>query len=69
MLILGTGWKTRWVQIRPEGLLYYKTQKDKEPIGALPFTECVRVENPGEKSVEVTYNGVKYVLFSFIFNL
>ena len=60
LVAIGKGWKNRWAQIRPEGLLYFKSQKDKEPIGALPFLECERVENPAEKSFEVTYNGVKY---------
>jgi hypothetical protein len=69
----GKGWKQRWVEIRPEGLVYYKTQKDKDPIGTLPFSECDRVEVPAEKTFEVNYNGIKYshpllpALFSFLF--
>lgn len=44
--------------------MYYKAQKDKDPIGTLPFSECDRAEMLAEKMFEVNYNGTKYALSS-----
>ncbi|EGC33320.1 hypothetical protein DICPUDRAFT_98586 [Dictyostelium purpureum] len=36
----GKGWKVRWMKLLDHSLLYYKSSKDREPLGIINLNEC-----------------------------
>ncbi|EFA78613.1 pleckstrin domain-containing protein [Heterostelium album PN500] len=36
----GKGWKVRWMKLLDNSLVYYRAQKEKEPLGIINLSEC-----------------------------
>ncbi|EAL71593.1 hypothetical protein DDB_G0271806 [Dictyostelium discoideum AX4] len=46
----GKGWKVRWMKLLEHSLVYYKSSKDKEPLGIVNLNECQDCEVNKESS-------------------
>ncbi|KAK5574705.1 hypothetical protein RB653_009958 [Dictyostelium firmibasis] len=46
----GKGWKVRWMKLLDHSLVYYKSAKDKEPLGIINLNECQDCEVNKETS-------------------